>query len=1786
MLKKLLLASSIILISVFALVGCKKDTTLQTAKEKLQIQFAEGETKDTVTKNLVLPLKDGEVSISWVSNNETVISINANEGVVTRQGEDTQVVLKAVLTYKEKTEQKNFTVTVLKSDDALINEIKNELARLYVFQDGKYTKDLELVNKVKGVDVTWTSNKPEFFSNDGKLVKRPTHTEGNQAVTLTASFLNTNKIFVFVIEAEAPTPAEEIKSLMLSVINFSSDPLLKGNLKLDDKKSITYKGQELPIVWTSSDVNVLTNEGVVVEFEGENKPVTMTATVTTEIDGQTVTVELKYNFMVAPTQIFATIKETMKKDLIDKTVVVGQISLYKKVTDKDGVVSGYYLVDKEGTLAYVNGEDLKGIQENKKYKLKAVVGHYYGAMQYSVLNVTELEDGKFEAVAVEKTITDITSLQKPSKNNPDLVSVLYKLTNVKVFSKGNGNYDLKLALHTVENNDGLTFDNSITIYYKSNKEVVDKLVGKTINEIHIINRGYRSDQNTWYVDFIGTADEIELSLTDEERLTLAIKTAEDHITRQVLFKEDHNADFAQIKFKGVTFEFTSDNPSIVDNTGKVVSLPAALQDLSIHVVAKLENGQQKTGDFKLKVGQLAEVTVDQTYNLNKGEYAIVEVVVTKNLGSGNYAVQDTTSTKGGNLRPGKTKVEIGKKYKFVTQIDEYNQLKQLKLVELLETSEGTIREVEFNDVFTTENQLANLLQLLKVKELKVKELFKIVKAGDNTVVGKLEDANNNVISVRIHKTIYNLPETQALLTLAVGDIVYGQIVISAFKNSPQVAYANFQKVTNMEKAERKIKEFDNKEYKMDTTVELPNKFEELNAVITYTYEPNDAITLENKWKVVTEDTVVNLTARIQIDEEVKNVTLKVTIKYVNPETVEEKIKKELQQKYVFPDGKYEKDLDLVNELFGVAITWESDQTEFFSNAGKLVRKPSFTEGDVTVNLTARFNADSFTFTFIIEKLPETLQEKVQREFTNKFNELFNLTPNVLIENIDLSTLNKVTVDGVEYPINWTSSNQQAMLDSGTLVQFVDETRKTKLTAKIAKDEINLELSKEFIVAPTHFTTFEKLLVKDNVTNTFKVQGVSFFAFVGNPKDKGYYIADSTGKLAYIHDKKPTGLKEGKKYDVTARVDEQYGNLQLALPKFVNEQEGVVKPVAEELTINQITGQTVPTAKNPGYVTKYVKFTNVKVMISGTDNYNTFLTLIDATEVTQTNSINIYYKSNKDAFTDLNGKVLEEVYLVQKGHHNDHNCWYFDFVGKKEEIKVQLTETEKLDAALEVAKKHIEKQVLYKVGQSAKLNEITYEGVTFTFESLDAATLNNNGEVLVLPATLESKQIKVTVQIGSTTKEATYELKVGQLAVTSTDAFYGLEVDTFILVQVTVFANLGSGNFAGQDETNTPQKGINLRPGTLVLEVGKTYKVYGIVKEFNQLKQLEAVDVEEITTKPVQVVDFTLDPTKENLLSVLLNKITIKQLKVVEKLHHVSDTDKTIVGKLADNKGNVIDVRIHKTIAENAEFANLLTFEVNKFVNAVAVVSAYKGNPQIAYLELTAVELSPEEKIAKAKEVVLGFNNKEFNMDTEVTLPEQIEALGATIQYTYNPADAVANGKWKVVTADESVNVTANVIVGSLSEQVTLTVKIKFVSPNQDKDITIDFSKKPTIKNNENFAAAVGLDENLINVNFSKGSNLAKVYDNVLRMYKGNILTVEIKGKRIKKVIFEFVKGNKTGNTEAEFVFGANPVVKKTGAELTQQLILEANDVEKFTFENKGGTTSQIHYTSIKIFYAD
>jgi len=113
--KKLLILLGILIFSV-TIFGCDQITTpTHTASEvieELEIIYQSGDSVESITQNITLPLTSGlesSASISWVSNDTTVLS---NSGVVTRQLEDVNVILIVNVALGSNSLQKVFNVTV------------------------------------------------------------------------------------------------------------------------------------------------------------------------------------------------------------------------------------------------------------------------------------------------------------------------------------------------------------------------------------------------------------------------------------------------------------------------------------------------------------------------------------------------------------------------------------------------------------------------------------------------------------------------------------------------------------------------------------------------------------------------------------------------------------------------------------------------------------------------------------------------------------------------------------------------------------------------------------------------------------------------------------------------------------------------------------------------------------------------------------------------------------------------------------------------------------------------------------------------------------------------------------------------------------------------------------------------------------------------------------------------------------------------------------------------------------------------------------------------------------------------------------------------------------------------------------------------------------------------------------------------------------------------------------------------------------------------------------------
>src|SRR5690554_5515627 len=182
-----------LLLVTLTLVACtsqaKKDANaVAEAKESLVVEFTAPDTAASVTQDVTLKAKEGEVDVTWVSNNTAVIT---NAGVVTRPEVDTVVELTATLKKGDATDTKKFSLTVkaaevvVDPDIAIVEGVKDALALGFATGDtaAGVTANITLKTTEDGVAITWVSNNTAVITNAG-VVTRP---EADTTVKLTAT---------------------------------------------------------------------------------------------------------------------------------------------------------------------------------------------------------------------------------------------------------------------------------------------------------------------------------------------------------------------------------------------------------------------------------------------------------------------------------------------------------------------------------------------------------------------------------------------------------------------------------------------------------------------------------------------------------------------------------------------------------------------------------------------------------------------------------------------------------------------------------------------------------------------------------------------------------------------------------------------------------------------------------------------------------------------------------------------------------------------------------------------------------------------------------------------------------------------------------------------------------------------------------------------------------------------------------------------------------------------------------------------------------------------------------------------------------------------------------------------------------------------------------------------------------------------------------------------------------------------------------------------------------------
>lgn len=238
------------------------------AKAALAIAFAQGDTADSVTSDLELPVTQGTVTVAWASNNDAVSAA----GVVTRGEADVTVTLTATLTLNAATDTKAFIVTVKAAepvgptDAELVAEAKAALAITFAEGDNKdsVTANLTLPEVQGTVNVVWASNNAAI-SAAGAVTRGDADVTVTLTATLTLNAVTETRTFEVIVKAAEPVgPTEaEIKAVVDALEAIYANTIGDAAYELTENIELVTTVSELPVTWVSENTALVTATGVV-----------------------------------------------------------------------------------------------------------------------------------------------------------------------------------------------------------------------------------------------------------------------------------------------------------------------------------------------------------------------------------------------------------------------------------------------------------------------------------------------------------------------------------------------------------------------------------------------------------------------------------------------------------------------------------------------------------------------------------------------------------------------------------------------------------------------------------------------------------------------------------------------------------------------------------------------------------------------------------------------------------------------------------------------------------------------------------------------------------------------------------------------------------------------------------------------------------------------------------------------------------------------------------------------------------------------------------------------------------------------------------------------------------------------------------------------------------------------------------------------------------------------------------------------------------------------------------
>ena len=542
----------------------------EKAKEKLEISYVSGDSKDAVTQNLTLPAAVSGftgVSVTWQSDNPDILK---NDGTVTRPDLDTTVTLTATLEKNGEKTKKTFTVTVKGTAAEWIEEkLKNAGVQPLVISGTAAEVTLS-----GSQEVTWTSNQPAVIDVQGKhegtcAVTKPTGTASVSVIltaTVTKAGLKKEKSFTVVVYPENSTL--DIDKLLTAIA-------LPSETETDIPLPKTIDGiAETSITWQSDKSDVLS-----IDTSGSE----VTGKITRKEQDETVRLTATLSYKGA--ERHKTFTVTVRRDY-DKAAV-------KNAFEKLGI-------------GYTSGNSEASVTENLEL-LENIDG--VAVTWKSNKPETVKDDGTVIRPAeadIQVTLTATLTKGQATKQKTFTVTVLHDQDKLDVKTAYN---KLEIGYETGDKPDKVTQNLTlpktvaeaagVSITWKSNKPETVKDDGTVIRpaetDIQVtltatLSKGKVAEQKAFTVTVLHDQDKLDVK-TAYNKLEIGYETGDskDAVTQNLTLPK------TVAEAAGVSITWKSDKPETVKDNGTVIRLAEA--DIQVTLTATLTKGQaakQKT----------------------------------------------------------------------------------------------------------------------------------------------------------------------------------------------------------------------------------------------------------------------------------------------------------------------------------------------------------------------------------------------------------------------------------------------------------------------------------------------------------------------------------------------------------------------------------------------------------------------------------------------------------------------------------------------------------------------------------------------------------------------------------------------------------------------------------------------------------------------------------------------------------------------------------------------------------------------------------------------------------------------------------------------------------------------------------------------------------------------------------------------------------------------------------------------------------------------------------------